>query len=417
MITMARSSFLPAAFHRLVWSNLAAQSAEQIGLAAAPIVAVLTLGAGAGETGLLQAMQTLPFLLLAIPAGLLADRTLRRRLMAMGEALRVVAFIGILIGVETHVLSIAWLAVFGFLGATGTVAYSVSAPSLVPSLVTREGLTAANSRLELVRSAAYAAGPAVGGALIGWIGAVPAFALAAVLSGGAVALLAGLREPSRPPLPPRHPIQDIADGGRFVFSHRLLRPILLTAVVFNIAFFVQQAVFVPYAVHILNLSASQIGVTLGAYGAGMVAVAISATWVMRRLPFGVVIAIGPLAGLCASAAMAATIWFPSMALAMTSFFLIGAGPILWTIGTTILRQLVTPQRLLGRVSAILTVATLGARPLGAGLGALIGGSFGVPVCLMLALAGFLIQTFIILASPAVRLKAQPEPIAEPAPAE
>ena len=42
------------AFRRLAWSNLAAQSAEQVGLAAAPLVAVLALGAGAGETGLLQ---------------------------------------------------------------------------------------------------------------------------------------------------------------------------------------------------------------------------------------------------------------------------------------------------------------------------------------------------------------------------
>jgi MFS family permease len=61
-------------FPRLAWSNLAAQSAEQIGLAATPLVAVLALGAGAGETGFLQTVQTLPFLILAIPAGLLADR-------------------------------------------------------------------------------------------------------------------------------------------------------------------------------------------------------------------------------------------------------------------------------------------------------------------------------------------------------
>ncbi|HUN48820.1 MAG TPA: MFS transporter, partial [Stellaceae bacterium] len=82
---------LPVRFHRLAWSNLAAQSAEQIGLAAAPMVAVLSLGAGPGETGLLAAAQTLPFLLLSIPAGVLADRTPRRRLMALAEAARMVA--------------------------------------------------------------------------------------------------------------------------------------------------------------------------------------------------------------------------------------------------------------------------------------------------------------------------------------
>jgi hypothetical protein len=54
---------LPATFNRLAWSNLAAQSAEQIALAAAPIVAVLLLGVGEGQTGLLQTALTLPFIL------------------------------------------------------------------------------------------------------------------------------------------------------------------------------------------------------------------------------------------------------------------------------------------------------------------------------------------------------------------
>ena len=58
---------LPATFNRLAWSNLAAQSAEQIALAAAPIVAVLLLGVGEGQTGLLQTALTLPFILFAIP--------------------------------------------------------------------------------------------------------------------------------------------------------------------------------------------------------------------------------------------------------------------------------------------------------------------------------------------------------------
>ena len=88
---------LPATFNRLAWSNLAAQSAEQIALAAAPIVAVLLLGVGEGQTGLLQTALTLPFILFAIPAGLLADRISRRWLMAGSEALRAASLLGILV--------------------------------------------------------------------------------------------------------------------------------------------------------------------------------------------------------------------------------------------------------------------------------------------------------------------------------
>ena len=87
---------LPVAFNRLAWSNLAAQSAEQVALAAAPLVAVLALGAGEAETGLLQTALTLPFLLLAIPAGLVADRVSRKSMMVGAEALRAVALLAIL---------------------------------------------------------------------------------------------------------------------------------------------------------------------------------------------------------------------------------------------------------------------------------------------------------------------------------
>ena len=63
------SEVLSASFRRLAWSNLLAQSAEQLSLAAVPIVAVLLLQAGPGEIGLLASIQSLPFLLLSMPLG------------------------------------------------------------------------------------------------------------------------------------------------------------------------------------------------------------------------------------------------------------------------------------------------------------------------------------------------------------
>src|SRR5580698_5156554 len=97
---------LPSTFNRLAWSNLAAQSAEQIALAAAPIVAVLLLGVGEGETGLLQTALTLPFILFAIPAGFLADRMSRRQLMAGAEALRAIALLAILTLIAVNLLTL-----------------------------------------------------------------------------------------------------------------------------------------------------------------------------------------------------------------------------------------------------------------------------------------------------------------------
>jgi hypothetical protein len=137
----------------------------------------------------------------------------------------------------------------------------------------------------------------------------------------------------------------------------------------------------------------------------MVVGALLAGWIMRALPFGVVIVIGPLAGLAAAAVMVGTIWLPAPALAGLGFFLIGVGPILWTIGTTTLRQMVTPGRLLGRVSAI-NIATYGSRPLGAAIGALVGGLHGAETGLVVAAVGFLLQAVVILLSPVRHLARQ-----------
>ena len=206
---------LPPTFNRLAWSNLAAQSAEQIALAAAPIVAVIVLGVGEGQTGLLQTALTLPFVLFAMPAGFLADRMSRRWLMASAEALRAVALFAILALIWFNLLTLSLLALIGFVAVCGTVVYSVATPSLVPSLVPPTSLPAANARIELARTVALAAGPALGGVLVGWVGAAPAFGVAAALSVMAAVLLAGIYEPVREPVPRRHPLREIKEGASF----------------------------------------------------------------------------------------------------------------------------------------------------------------------------------------------------------
>ena len=410
-MSASKALLLPATFNRLAWSNLAAQSAEQIALAAAPIVAVLMLGVAEGETGLLQTALTLPFILFAIPAGLLTDRISRRKLMAGAEALRAAALAGILVLIAIGELTLPLLCLLGFIAVCGTVAYSVAAPALVPSLVTPQLLPAANARVELARTIAFASGPALGGVLVGWVGAAPAFGFAAALSVIAVVLLSGIYEPVREAAPRRHPLQDIREGASFVLHHALLRPVFVTQFIFNTGSFLVLAVFVPYAVRRFGLSATGVGTTLAMYGVGMVVGALAATRVMKRLAFGTVIGLGPVTGFVAAIVMAITTFVAAPWLAGLSFFLLGVGPILWVISTTTLRQSVTPPRLLGRVSAI-NILSYGARPLGSVLGAIVGGFYGAEACLYLAVAIFGAQALVILMSPAVALSRQPEMVTD-----
>jgi hypothetical protein len=107
--------------------------------------------------------------------------------------------------------------------------------------------------------------------------------------------------------------------------------------------------------------------------------------------------------------MAATLLVPTAALAALSFFLFGAGPMVWVITSTTLRQSVTASTMLGRVSAVFLTINAGARPIGAALGGLVGAAWGEPACLLLALAGFALQAAIIFASRIAGLHRLPVP--------
>ena len=146
----------------------------------------------------------------------------------------------------------------------------------------------------------------------------------------------------------------------------------------------------------------------------MVAGALAAPTVGRRLGFGKMIALGPILSVLAAGLLAATVWTPSASLTFAAFFVFGAGPILWTIGQTTLRQAVTPGAMLGRVSALFMMMSAGARPVGALLGGFVGERYGLGAAVLLSGAGFVLQAAVLLLSAVPRLQRLPEQAAEPA---
>jgi MFS family permease len=395
------------AFRALASSNLLAHLAEQVGTATILITAVAVLGAGPGGTGTIQALATLPFLLLAIPLGTLTDRTSPRAVMIAGEGVRVIALVSIVALLLSGQLSLTWLALLATLGSTGTVAYTIGAPSIISETMERGSLLQANSAIELARSLAIASGPALAGAAIGWTGAGPALGIATGSSVLAMVLLLRLRSRPRTAGRATTAVSDIREGTRWTLSHRLLRPIMVTAVLFNTAWFCMQGVFVAYAIDRLGYTVSQVGWTMACYGVGMIAGAAVSRRVFELVPVGAAICIGPLAGFAAMATMATSLIAVETLGPAIAYFLLGAGPILWTISTTTLRQSFTPLDMLGRVSAIIVTATAGARPVGAGIGALVATALGIECAIFLCLAAMAAQAVVIVTSPVAKLIAYP----------
>ncbi|MFE6735440.1 MFS transporter [Microbacterium sp. NPDC057650] len=406
---------LPAPFRRLSAASVLTLSAEQLALAAAPLAAVIILGAGATETALLQVAQTLPFLLLAIPFGLLVDRHSPRGFLLGAETLRAVTLVSIVALLLLDALTFPALLVLGLIGAIGTVAFSVAVPATVPTLVARERLVDANRWIELGRSTAYIAGPALGGALVSFAGASTAFVVATVVCAAAVALLSRVALPDRPAAASRgHAMRSLGEGLRFAFGNDLLRPMVLTSMIFNIGWFLVQAVFVVHAIDRVGMTPATVGIALGISGVGGVLSAFTARWLSARIPLGGLMLLGPIGGFLAAVILMSTLWIPSSAIIFVSFFLFGFGPVLWSISTTALRQAVTPLPLLGRVSSLMIVSTYGARPLGAGLAAMISALVGLDWCLVAAVAVFAAQLIVALASrlPSVRRLPEQDPESE-----
>ena len=385
------------------YSNLAAQFSEQMSIAAIPIIAVIVLHVSAEQSATLQAINTLPFLLLSIPAGILADRYRRKQLMIKTELIRAVALLMLFLLIYSENLRIYELAILSFAIATGTVFYSVATPALVASVVEREHLIAANRKLEISRSVAFTAGPSLGGILAGWASGTFAFIAAFLLSITSIFYLYNL--PNEKPREPsgRNLIKEMLDGMHFILHNKYLRPVVATAFFFNTSWYLFLSVFAYYAINELNFSAPYVGIALGFFGAGMIVGALFYPYISDRTVFGRQILLGPACALFSSLLMASTLLTHNNVIVFIAFFFFGFGPIIWTISTTTLRQVITPTGLIARVSSFILTVTFGARPLGAAIGAGLSATLGVRGCMIASAIGFTIQAAIIIFSHPARL--------------
>ncbi|WP_392564118.1 MFS transporter [Orbus wheelerorum] len=389
---------------KLSYSNLSAQFSEQIIIAVLPIIAVLSMHASASETAFIQMINTLPFLLLSIPMGILADRISRKKLMIVIEIVRAAAIFILFYLMYSKNLSINKIAFFGFFIAMGTVIYSVANPALVASFVKKEQLINANRAIEIAKSVAFTAGPALGGILAGYFSGALAFILAFMLSLISAIFLICLPKELVQAKSERNIIQELCDGFVFLANNKYLMPITITAFVFNLSLYLLLSIFSYYVINNLFFTAFEVGFSLSLLGLGMLIGSFLYKFISIKIHFGLQLTLGPISAFIASILIFLTMIYPSNILVFISFFFFGFGPIIWTISTVSLRQLVTPNNMIAKISSVIMTVTFGARPLGAAVGVSISTSFGVKGCISAVFIGFFIQLVIILFSKPAKLK-------------
>ncbi|MEV2240403.1 MFS transporter [Micromonospora sp. NPDC049891] len=383
---------------------------SQITTFAVPVLAITALGADAGQLSLLRTMEFLPFLFLTLPVGLWIDRHPPRPAMIAANLLRGVLIAAIAIAGVTGLLHLSWLSVALLLIGVGTVVFDVAYLSYLPSVVSRDQLVDGNSKLSVSYSISEVAGPGVAGGLVQVLTAPVTLLVDAVSYLLSVLTLRAIRTPDTSPVDDGGAKvglrRQVADGVAVVRRNPFLRTICLESFTYN--FFVQfgETLIVLYALTQLDLGAGMLGLCISVGSLGGLAGAAVAPRVVRRFGFGPTFVAGTALG-CVAPVLVPLADGPPLTsgiLIATSYLVTGFGVTISVIGSVTLRQTVAPANLLGRVNAVMRLASYAAVPLGSLATGLVATTFGVRNGLFIGVAGLLLPTLVLIFSPVLKLK-------------
>src|SRR5919201_4498688 len=230
-------------FNKLWAGFTIARAGSQITVLALPLTAVLLLGAGATETGLLVAAQFAPALVVGLFIGVWVDRLRRRPIMIAADVAAALVVGLVPLAAAFGVLTLAQLYAVAFLNGLCAIATELARSALIPSLVGRAQLVAANSRLQASNAVAQVAGPSLGGILVQALTAPVAMLVdaAAFLVSALLIWLIRTREAVRAPEARVGVLREIADGLRWMRAHEVLFRSITAIALANIEWYAVQA--------------------------------------------------------------------------------------------------------------------------------------------------------------------------------
>lgn len=341
---------------------------------AMPVLVIQELDASPLSVGVVNAAQFVPYAVLGLVAGVYADRWRRQRILvwsSLGRAatLGMVPVLGAFDALQVWTLVVLLLAFGGF-----SVFGFAATQSLLPRLVARDRLVPANARLDQSDAAAQTLGPALGGGLVGLLGAPVAIAVDAVSYLVDAALNAGLRvDESRDQNPVERRLgREIREGLSWTYRHPTLAPLAVSTHVWFVAHAAGFTALTVVALRVMGLSALVFGLLVAAGGVAVLVGATVAPLVGRRLGTGPAIlatrSVHPVGWLLVAAAPAVPAGPAGVALLGAALILQGLAMGVENANDTGYWQTVTPDRLLGRANATRRSVNRSAGALGAVLG-------------------------------------------------
>ncbi len=384
-----------------LWSSILTSSfGNQVMMLALPLTAAVLLKATPTQMGLLTAIELSPFLIFSLPSGVWLDRVRKLPVYVWGESMVALAAASVPLAWWMGWLGMSWLYFIGFLiGLVHTVA-GTAAQIVLTQVVARERLVEAHAKNALATSGAEVVGPGIAGALIKIFGAPLALLVNAVLLLGSALILKGIPiHERRDTRPDAHFWRDLVTGLRFVRSNRLLVTLAVLMGVWQMCHYAALVVQILFATRTLGLSEHAVGLCYMGMGFGTITGSVYGRRVSLRIGPGPCLVVGYAitgAAWLLLAAAPANGWGVAAFALMLMLFTTGA--VFIFINFLALRQAVTPEPLLGRMTATMRWLTL----LAAGPGALLGGWLGEHVGLRAAL-GFAGGVSVLLVLVAWRL--------------
>ena len=378
VIETVTPSRLGHSFRWLLASSAISNIGDGVALAAGPLlVASLTQDPLLVSFALLA--QQLPNLIFGIPAGAIADRFDRRRIVAAVNLVRAAVLVVLAATIVGEAVSIAIVLLTLFVLGTAEIFADVSSNSLVPRVVPREHLGVANVRLTgsfLLTNQLM--GPPIGAFLFSAGMALPFAANAACFALGALLVTrvvtdvveltaerAGERRSLR---------QEMADGVRWLVAHPPMRTLALTIIAFNVTYGAAWSVLVLYASERLGMSAVGFGLLTTAIAIGGIIGTSAYGRLERRFALADIMRGGLLIETFTHLILALT---TSPAVALVTMVVFGAHAFVWGTTSTVVRQRAVPDELLGRVTGVYTVGLVGGIVIGTPIGGLLAREFGI----------------------------------------